>query len=103
MQQIWYQQSPYIILAYSDDIEGWHTDKWGGWIQSPAGVGNVVFSPYGAGSFLYVYPKASGGGGGGGSTLWIGAGVVAVLIVVGVVVFVVRRRRESGKEAEEIA
>ena len=100
MQQIWYQQSPYIIIAYSDDIEGWHTDKWGGWIQSPAGVGNVVFSPYGAGSFLYVYPKSGSGGSGGSSAVWIAAAVVGALVVV---VVVARRRRTPKEEAEETA
>jgi len=103
MQQIWYQQSPYIIIAYSDDIEGWHTDKWGGWIQSPAGVGNVVFSPYGAGSFLYVYPKSGSGGSGGSSAVWIAAAVVGALVVVVVVVVVARRRRTPKEEAEETA
>ena len=103
MQQIWYQQSPYIILAYSDDIEGWHTDKWGGWIQSPAGVGNVVFSPYGPGSFLYVYPRADAAAGGGGSGTWIAAAVVAALIVAGILVVVARRRRTPREEAEEVA
>ena len=44
-QQLIYQQSPYIPLAYSDDTEAWNTARWTGWVQMPARVGNVVFPP----------------------------------------------------------
>jgi peptide/nickel transport system substrate-binding protein len=99
MQQIWYQASPYIILAYSDDIEGWHTDKWGGWVQSPAGVGNVVFSPYGPGSFEYVYQKEATSLAASSSKAPLIVGLVLVVVVVaGILWFLLRRRRPQATE-----
>ena len=61
-QQIIYQQSPYIPLAYSDDTEAWNTSRWTGWVEMPAKVGNVVFPPYGFATYLSVRPKTGGGG-----------------------------------------
>ena len=54
MQQIIYQQSPYIPLAYSDDTEAWNTARWTGWVEMPARVGNVVFPPYGFETYFSV-------------------------------------------------
>ncbi len=77
-QQIIYQQSPYIPLAYSDDTEAWNTARWADWVEMPAKVGNVVEPPYGFATYLSVRPKTSGS-----STP---AGLIGVLVVVGVVV-----------------
>ncbi len=77
-QQIIYQQSPYIPLAYSDDTEAWNTSRWTGWVQMPANVGNVVYPPYGYATYLSVRPKTGGGG--------TPAGLIGVLVVVGIVV-----------------
>jgi peptide/nickel transport system substrate-binding protein len=97
MQEIYYRESPYIILNYSNDIEGWRTDKWEGWITSPSPSGNVVFSPYGAGSFLTVGPKtaATVTTSGGNATLGIVVAVI-VAVIVAVVVWLLLRRRRTG-------
>ncbi len=81
-QQIIYEQSPYIPLAYSDDTEAWNTSRWTGWVEMPAKVGNVVFPPYGFATYVSVRPKTGGGGG-------TPAGLIGVLVIGGVLVVAV--------------
>ena len=101
MQEIWYRESPYIILSYSNDIEGWNTDRWSGWITSPAKVGNVVFSPYGPGSFEYVQPKAATQTTGSSKAPLIAGIVVIVAIVAAIVVWLAMRSRQGPEALEE--
>jgi len=99
MQQIIYQQSPYIVLDYNDDMEGWNTAKWSGWVQSPAGFGNVVNQTSVPATYLFVQPAtASPTTSGTNATPWIIAGLVVVAVVVGVVVTMRRRGRPTAEE-----
>ncbi len=96
MQQILYKDSPYIVTAYSNDLEAFNTAKWTGYTASPAQIGNVLFPPYGnAGSenYLLIGPKASeqSTGGASNTTTYVIIGVVLVVVVI-VVVLVLRRR-----------
>jgi peptide/nickel transport system substrate-binding protein len=97
-QQIIYQQSPYIPLAYSDDTEAWNTARWTDWVQMPAKVGNVVFPPYGFETYFSVRPVTGGGGGQSGliGVLVIG-GALVVAAVVGVLYVLVRRRSRTAE------
>jgi peptide/nickel transport system substrate-binding protein len=102
MQQILYRDSPYIVLAYSNDLEAYNTAKWQGYAASPAKVGNVLIPPYGnAGSenYLRIEPKtgATVQTGGGNTGLWVGLGAAAVVIVI-LVVLLLRRRRPRAVE-----
>ena len=56
IQQIVYEQSPYIILDYFGDTEAW-SDKWVGWVTSPRNVGSAVSSDT-VDSYLYVRPRS---------------------------------------------
>ena len=102
MQQILYKESPYIVTAYSNDLEAYNVAKWRGYAASPAEVGNVLFPPYGnAGSenFLLIEPKSGGDetAGKSSATLVIAiAAAVAALIVI--VLLVVRARRPRSME-----
>ena len=102
MQQILYQDSPYIVTAYSNDLEAFNTAKWAGYAASPAVIGNVLIPPYGnAGSenFLLIHPKAGAvTTSSSSSTPLIAAVVAGVLIVVIVVFFVIRGRRQRSVE-----
>jgi peptide/nickel transport system substrate-binding protein len=102
-QQIIYQQSPYIPLAYSDDTEAWNTSRWTGWVQMPAHVGNVVEPPYGFATYLSVRPKTSGGGTPAGliGVLVVG-GIVVVAIVGGVIYVLIKRRTRTADEPLEV-
>jgi peptide/nickel transport system substrate-binding protein len=102
MQQIIYEQSPYIVLAYSNDLEAFDTTRWQGYTQSPAKIGNTLFPPYGnAGSenFLLIEPKTGATKESGGSSLglWVAIGVAAVAVAL-IVLVVVRRRRPRATE-----
>jgi peptide/nickel transport system substrate-binding protein len=102
MQQIIYEESPYLLLTYFTDTEGWNTAKWTGWVRSPAGYGNVVNQTGLVATYLFVEPKTtavstSGGSGGGSSTaLWVG--VIAVAVVGAVILVLLRRRRSQTME-----
>ena len=41
MQQLMYQQSPWIPLTYPDTLEAWNTAKWTGWTRQFGGTGGV--------------------------------------------------------------
>ena len=41
MQQIMYQQSPWIPITYPDDLEAINTAKWTGWVQQFGGTGGA--------------------------------------------------------------
>jgi peptide/nickel transport system substrate-binding protein len=102
MQQIIYRDSPYLVLTYNDDTEGWNTAKWTGWVRSPAGFGNVLNQSNGVFTYLEVQPKAvltsTTTGGGSSSTTWIILGVIAALIMIVAIVLVARRRRALAVE-----
>jgi peptide/nickel transport system substrate-binding protein len=99
LQQMIYQQTPYIPLAYSDDTEAWNTDRWTDWVQSPAKVGNVVIPYYGYETYFQVRPKSGGGTSSAGKTGVLVLIGVVVVIVVGTLVYVTIRRRPRKAEA----
>jgi peptide/nickel transport system substrate-binding protein len=101
MQQILYEQTPYIVTDYSPDFEAFNTEKWEGYIYIPDPRGNALIPPFGNGgyaNFLTIGPKtAEVAAEGGGSNLWI-ALVVAAAIVVVIVAFVLRSRKPQAME-----
>ena len=103
MQQILYEQSPYIVTSYAPDFEAFSTDKWEGYIQIPDPNGNTLLPPFGNGcgyaNFLSIGPKTGEAEDEGSSTtLWIA--------IIAVVVIVAHRRRcsscaRAGRKAME--
>lgn len=104
MQQLLYQDSPYIVLYYSDDLEAYNSAKWGD-IQIQGGKNGNAFFQYGTFTYrsidLASDIKASGGagaagssGGGGGipTVVWIIIIVVVVLALGGAGAAMVMRR-----------
>ncbi len=99
MQQLLYEESPYIVLAYPLTLEVYNTQEWQGWVKQPAGSGGVA----NYWTYLSVQPRtttqAVSSGLSGGAIAGI---VVAALVAVGIVVGVVLWRRRSGGKAETI-
>lgn len=93
MQEIFYEQSPCIVLTYPKTLQAWNTSRWEGWTRIPQDTGAVAFLSDNVSNYGRVGPKAASeaASGGSGSTLAIAA-VVAALVAVGVVVLVLRRR-----------
>jgi hypothetical protein len=102
MQQIVYEQSPYITLTYPEWLESYNDRQWTGWVKSPSGDGPVIYTEYNIDSYLFAHPRpaaAEASGGGGSAGLVIGVVVVAAIAVLGVVaVMVLRRRRRAVEE-----
>ena len=103
MQEILYEQSPYIVTDYRPDFEAYNTDKWEGYIAIPDPNGNSLVPPYGNGgyaNFLTIGPKTATAAeeSGGSSTTWVIAGIAVAIVVVIAIVLLVRRRPRAVEE-----
>jgi len=38
MQQMFYEDSAYIIMWYQDKLQAYRSDAWTGWSQTPGGI-----------------------------------------------------------------
>jgi peptide/nickel transport system substrate-binding protein len=71
MQQLWYDQAPYHILFYDDQLDAYRTDKFVGWQnQPPDGVPLFSYSAFSEpllqdATKVVASPAPSSGGGGG--------------------------------------
>ena len=100
MAEIFYNEAPFIITNYEQQLEAYNTEKWEGWTQVPPGTGPVAFMNDNIDTYLNLRPRpavlpASTGG----STFVYVAVAVGVLALAIVVVLVLRRGR--GKALEE--
>lgn len=117
MQNLVYDEAPYIILYYDAELHAYRTDKFGGWENQPSVGGTPLF---GYGSFGYTTltdlsavtpppttapsaeasPSPSGGGSGSSAvdntTLVLGA--ILLVVIIGAGLLLMRRR---GPRAEE--
>jgi peptide/nickel transport system substrate-binding protein len=103
MQQILYEQSPYIVTDYRPDFEAYNTAKWEGYIAIPDPNGNTLVPPFGNGgyaNFLSIGPKTATTAeeSGGNTGMWVAIGAAVVVIVI-VLVVVLLRRRPRAEEA----
>ena len=100
MQQMLYEQSPYIVLTYPKLLEAWNTEKWEGWQRIPQPNGAVAFISDNVSNYYKVAPKAAETaettGGSSNTTLIII--VVAVVVVVVAVVLLLLRRKPRAEE-----
>ena len=96
MQQLLYQQSPYITLVYHHNLEA-YSDKWTGFVRAPANDGSVIYNGDVIDSYLYAHPVGTVTNGASSSSSNTGLIVIVVVIVVAVVgaVIVVSVRRRT--------
>ena len=100
MQQLLYQQSPYIVLVYHHNLEA-YSNKWTGFVRSPANDGSVIYNADNIDSYLYAHPvgtATSGASSSSSNTGLIVIIVVIVVVVVGAVIVVFMRRRSRQVE-----
>ncbi|HYC06912.1 MAG TPA: hypothetical protein VEG29_03215, partial [Candidatus Binatia bacterium] len=123
MQQLFYDQAPYHILYYDEQLDAYRTDRFGGWQNQPRDGGYPLFSysvvdyqfltdakatptagPSATAAAATTGPAASGSGGPTTPTA-SSADMTAPIVVIGVVVVIVVAwlvlRRRRGSEAEE--
>jgi peptide/nickel transport system substrate-binding protein len=126
MQQMFYTEAPYHLIAYDDELDAYRTDKFAGWQNQPLDTGVPLFT-YSVIGYSYLtdakavvaspepsaggspgaapVPSASAGPGGSGSptsdstsTILIVVAAVAVVAVAGA--FLLARRRRTAEEEE---
>jgi peptide/nickel transport system substrate-binding protein len=101
MQQILYEQTPYIVTDYAPDFEAFNTEKWEGYIFIPDPKGNALLPPFGNGgyaNFLSIQPKTDTAAEESGAVLWVAIAAAAVVVLGVVVVLVLRARRPKAME-----
>src|ERR671910_1467003 len=101
MQRIAYEDNPYVILYYDNQLEAWRTDKFEGWSKTPsdADPGQVAFT-FTTQTYTDLQPLSAGGDGSsesGGTSplLFVGLGIVAIAVVAGIIVLIRRGSAED--------
>ncbi len=100
MQQIIYEQTPWVVLTYPDHLEAYNTEKWTGWTPVMAGNGPVIYSAGNIDTYLNLKPKEAVASAGSTSSLTIAliVGGVAVVVIVLLLVVWTRRRTRAVEE-----
>lgn len=99
MQEIFYKESPYIILTYPKLLEGWNVSRWEGWTRIPKDIGAVAYLSDNIQNYALVGPKTEAGKEGGLSArdvviIIVGCGAVLAAMVY----LLVRSRRGRAEE-----
>jgi peptide/nickel transport system substrate-binding protein len=97
MQQIMYEQTPWIVTTYPDHLEAFNNDKWTGWTRVTNEQGPVFFAGGNVESYLNLMPK-SGAAKKGATGVWLALGVLAGIIVIALVAMMIMRRRGRVEE-----
>ena len=100
MEQIIYQQSPFIPLIYNQNLESYNVKKWQGWVLSPAKIGGAWYT-FQMDSYLNLQPRTEAASSSGSSKAgWIVGLIVIVVIAAGAIAWSLRRRRGSAATEE---
>ncbi len=96
MQQMLYDDAPYLITYYYDNPEAYRSDRFTGFVPQPDPKGSLLFQ-YGTWSYENIKPVSAVQAGASGDTsssgiTWLAIGVVAALVILAAVVGVVLRR-----------
>ena len=102
MQQVMYQQTPWVVLVYPQYLEAYNTSRWTGWHQFLNGHGPAFMVTggiqYGVDSYLDLRPVTAKTGGGGNGDTTIAIVVIVVVVAAGAVIWFARRRRTRTEE-----
>jgi len=102
MQQILYDDWPYAVTYYYDNLIAYRTDRFEGYVPQPAPDGSYLFQ-YGTWTYENLRPVAAGAGGqrSGPSPAVIGSVIAGVVALGGVALLLLRRRRTAGADDRE--
>ena len=101
MQQIFYDDAPYVVLYYPKTLIAYNTAKWKGWVPYPGETGRVVLQNDNIDTYVQVHPvtaTTTTTSSGSSNTALIIAVVVAAIVVIVVVVLVLRRPKREVTE-----
>ena len=103
MQQIMYQQTPWVVLVYPKYLEAYNTSRWTGWTQMLNGRGPAFMATggvqQGVDSYLNLRPAVDKATGGGSKAAIVAIVIAIVVVLAGVSVWLVRRGRVRVEEA----
>jgi peptide/nickel transport system substrate-binding protein len=91
MEQIVYDESPYIVLLYPNELEAYNHTQFTGWQRSLSNRGKVWFDAL-PGLYMNIQKAAVAPAAGGSSTGLIVGLVISAVVVLAIVVLIVRRR-----------
>jgi peptide/nickel transport system substrate-binding protein len=100
MQQILYDDWPYAVTYYYDNLIAYRTDRFEGFIPQPDPNGSYLFQ-YGTWTYENLKPVGAGQGQGGPSPALIGGIVVGVAVLGGLAFLLLRRRRAGAADDRE--
>jgi peptide/nickel transport system substrate-binding protein len=88
MEQMLYDQAPYVVTVYSKIGEAYRSDRFHGFVPQP-NPGGVYLFQYGAYNYVHLLagPATATGSGGGSSSATSNTGVVIASLVGGVLLF----------------
>jgi peptide/nickel transport system substrate-binding protein len=95
MQQMLYDDWPYAVTYYYDNLVAYRTDKFEGFIPQPDPNGSYLFQ-YGTWTYENLKPIAAGPAQSSGPSPALIGGIVAAVVVLGGVAFLLLRRRRAG-------
>jgi peptide/nickel transport system substrate-binding protein len=94
MEQLIFEQTPYIAYVYPQTLQVYDTTHWTGWVNQPAGTGTVN----NVWTYLRVAPKTAAPKSAGASGTVIAVVVVVVCALIAVWLVARRRRRPTVEE-----
>jgi len=118
MQNLVYDEAPYIVMYYDAELHAYRTDRFGGWRNQPTDGGTPLFG-YGSGGYTVLTdlsavptpgpsegtgptaeptPGPGDGAGGAGDSTPLIIGAVVLVAVVAVALLLMRRRRPATEE-----
>ncbi|MFA4966403.1 MAG: ABC transporter substrate-binding protein [Thermoleophilia bacterium] len=98
MQQIIYEETPWVVLTYPEHLEAYNVDRWTGWTRVIGGQGPAFYTAGNIDTYLNLKPKAAAEPTESGSGLTIAVIVVAAAAVAGAAAWVFLRRRPRATE-----
>jgi peptide/nickel transport system substrate-binding protein len=98
MQQIVYEETPYVPLTYISWLEAYDSKSWQGWVRSPKGDGLVFYGQYNIDSYTHLRPVAVPPESHSSAGVIAGIAVGCVVVVAATAVVIWRRRRPRKEE-----
>jgi peptide/nickel transport system substrate-binding protein len=98
MQEIMYEQTPWIVLTYPDYLEAYNTARWTGWTRVLSGHGPAFYTSGNIDSYLNLQPRSAATTAATNVAAVVAAIVAAAVVGVIVVVMLLRRRRHKAEE-----
>lgn len=98
MQQVMYEQTPWVVMTYPQYLEAYNDARWTGWTRMMGGNGPAFLTTGYPQSYIDLEPVVAESTGGAG-TLWVWIAAGAAVVAAVLVLLLLRRRKERAEEA----